>query len=416
MPDSLRLGILSVAGLLATFAFNAALIYVLGVGDDVDSYVAAFTIPQFLNVIFASGCFSVLVPHYANKDKAYQTCHASQLLRIAFPLSVIFSAFLCVFSGSWVAFAFENVFAKQPDLLLQLSMFFLLILPAWAVFLVATSVLYAQNKFVLVGAITAFPMIFIAAALPIALYFFGIVSAVALQVIAAYIQSLLAWRAIDYQSHQRGKQKFLGNLVRDFFYVTSGNAYLKSDLIFDRYLVASGNSGDVTLFFLAKQVADALSGLIGKVFVNTQLPIFSRVYMDDGAFALANTYRATAKKISKPLVLIFFCCLFIFSAGQFFQGDWGATLSWLGQFLVIFLLMFGVVAFGVLGALAANTFYSKNETRIPVIISVASLTVAFVFKYFMFNHFGVLGLALAISIYYLVNFIAMHWMLISNGG
>lgn len=142
MPDSLRLGILSVAGLLATFAFNAALIYVLGVGDDVDSYVAAFTIPQFLNVIFASGCFSVLVPHYANKDKAYQTCHASQLLRIAFPLSVIFSAFLCVFSGSWVAFAFENVFAKQPDLLLQLSMFFLLILPAWAVFLVATSVLF----------------------------------------------------------------------------------------------------------------------------------------------------------------------------------------------------------------------------------------------------------------------------------
>lgn len=414
--QSWLLGFLSVIGLLASFSFNAILIFLRGAGDEVDAYVAAFTVPQFLNIVFATGFFGALVPHYANKTISYQTAHARKLAGWALSCSLMLSLTLFLASDRWVGFFFYEIYSRQPDLILRLSVDFLVVLPAWALLLIATSVLYARNRFIAVAALTALPLLAAALMLPVFLRYLDFAWVVFLQIAVAYIQLAIAWRLAFSGVPVVQIENIDRRLIKNFFGVSVGNAYLKSDVIFDRYLVSAGSSGDMAVFFLAKQVADACSGLIGKVFINIHLPRLSNIFASGGASNLIGAYNNLLRRMLPPLLYSFvsilaLCYFYPVVAVDYFEGA-----MWVDQFMIVFLFLYGVVFFGATGALVANVFYSANNTRVPTIISALSLSLALFIKYFAYIRWGVVGLALATSIYYFVNFALMHSVLKKNLG
>jgi peptidoglycan biosynthesis protein MviN/MurJ (putative lipid II flippase) len=73
----------------------------------------------------------------------------------------------------------------------------------------------------------------------------------------------------------------------------------------------------------------------------------------------------------------------------------------------ILLLLSGVWVGGAAGQVLATSFYASGDTRTPTRIGVIGFTVAIGLKLLAFWYFGLLGLAVAASLYYLGNTVAL---------
>ena len=56
-----------------------------------------------------------------------------------------------------------------------------------------------------------------------------------------------------------------------------------------------------------------------------------------------------------------------------------------------------------MGELLARGFYVLGDTRSPTLIGVVSLTIGLVLKYLLFKNIGIWGIAIGVSIYYLLS-------------
>ena len=102
--------------------------------------------------------------------------------------------------------------------------------------------------------------------------------------------------------------------------------------------------------------------------------------------------------------LLFFAGRSVLSAilghGQFTQYE-------IDQLWGILLLLSGVWVGGAAGQVLSMSFYSRGDTRTPVRIGVIGFTIAIVLKILAFRAFGLPGLAMAASAYYLGNTLAL---------
>jgi putative peptidoglycan lipid II flippase len=88
-----------------------------------------------------------------------------------------------------------------------------------------------------------------------------------------------------------------------------------------------------------------------------------------------------------------------------------ATIFHRGQFTPVaiehlwwlLLLLSGVWVGGAAGQILSTSFYAQGDTRTPTLVGVAGFSVAIVLKVVAFRRYGIEGLAVAASLYYLLN-------------
>jgi len=79
----------------------------------------------------------------------------------------------------------------------------------------------------------------------------------------------------------------------------------------------------------------------------------------------------------------------------------------IAELWVILLLLSGVWIGGAAGQVLSTSFYSTGDTRTPMRIGVIGFTIAILLKLLAFHAFGITGLAIAASVYYLGNMVAL---------
>lgn len=179
------------------------------------------------------------------------------------------------------------------------------------------------------------------------------------------------------------------------------------DPLLDRYLTSS-SPGSVSQLGYASRLAAAVLTLSTSGLAVVAFPALARhaAERDDDKLRLeiAAALRFLALLLI-PIVwaLIFFGSLLIrdlLQRGKFSAEDTRVVSSTLA-------MLCGMIVGGSLGEIAAKVFYSRQNTRTPVIVGLIGFGIGVALKFVWVGPHGILGLAAATSVFYLLNAVVL---------
>ena len=199
---------------------------------------------------------------------------------------------------------------------------------------------------------------------------------------------------------------------KTIFTLLKVNALHRTSPFIDRYILTFGAAGSVTLFSLAMQINTALIKLYEKTFLYETLPKISRL-IDEKKYS--TVYVTVSVNLGFLLIamLTVVLSLYLFSAQwDYLFIQWMAfspvisqNLWWMTVFLV------GVFFGSVGNNLINHALYSLNEFATAAKIGVLAFLFSIPLRIFAFVWFGMEGLAIANSFYYVLNLMVLFFIL-----
>jgi len=186
----------------------------------------------------------------------------------------------------------------------------------------------------------------------------------------------------------------------------------ETDLIVDRVLLSISAAGSLTLFHLAQRLYGAAGQILGNALCAPAVPLLSSLHKLGDFEGFRRDYYSKLMQLSlisalalSLLVTIGKPALALLLAYGAFGTESIDTLWWI-------LIWLGGMFFGSsTGQLCASAFYAMGDTRTPTKLSVVTYTIYVPVKVFAFLEFGVAGLALSTSVYYMGNLILQMLLL-----
>jgi peptidoglycan biosynthesis protein MviN/MurJ (putative lipid II flippase) len=180
--------------------------------------------------------------------------------------------------------------------------------------------------------------------------------------------------------------------------------YYKSDALLDRFFASLAPAGTLSLYHVAQQLYASASMVLNRAVVAPVVPRLSRR-------ANLKQWPAFIAQVNQRLVVLL-VMTFAASVGLALVGRTVlATIFHRGQFTPVaiehlwwlLLLLSGVWVGGAAGQILSTSFYAQGDTRTPTLVGVAGFSVAIILKVVAFRRYGIEGLAVAASLYYLLN-------------
>jgi len=386
-----------------------------GAGQTLDTYYAAFRIPDFIfNLLILGALSSAFIPVFSEllfKDEKKAWKMVSNFLNVAIVALIGAMAVLFVFAP-WVtkiiAPGFNTVQLEQVTLLTRIMLF---------------SPLFMSISSVIGGTLNSFGRFFAYSLAPI-LYNIGIICG-ALYLVPAWGDMGLAWGVVfgafahmlvqvptffkvgfRFQPILNWHDKDLKKIVSLMVPVTLGLAIIQINLLVDNIIGSTLDHGSIAMINLATNLISVPIGLIGISFAVSVFPVLSYAFSQKKESVFMENFNSTFRMIlylimpSMIFVLIFRAHIvrILLGAGLFDVSNTVWTSRTLGY------LAFGLVAQSLVPFLT-RAFYAAGDTKTPVKIVYVSVITNIVCSIFFTKvlHYQVVGLALAQSIAAFVN-------------
>lgn len=401
---------------------DAYIAYAFGAGQQTDAYVAAFTIPDFLNYILAGGTTSItfiaIYTRYLAKDeedKADRTFSAIiTIMAAVLIVGVVIAEFL---TPQITRLIFPKFTPAQHELCVYLTR---ILLPAQLFFYVGgiTSAVLSSHRMFLVPSlgpiIYNFGIIFGGVLLS---HHFGIASlamgAVAGSFLGPFLVNALgATRtsigfALNWDIGDPGFREW----IRKTIPLMLGVSLVTADDWILRYF-ASGGAGDITRLNYAKRLFMVPMAVLGQAAGAASLPFFARLFNENKRSEFAKTVSDSVYRIASASVLLSAWMVatalpvidIVYRRGRFTFTDSTETAA--------FFLWFGIsLAFWSSQAIYSRAFYAAGDTLTPM-IATSAITVAVIPIYgTLFREIGNVGLAIASDIGIAVNVFVFAFLL-----
>lgn len=200
------------------------------------------------------------------------------------------------------------------------------------------------------------------------------------------------------------------HLMRPIFF--SSGIYKFSPLV-DRYWVTQGGEGVVSLFTLVQSILSAASLVFEKVFNIPDYPsLADHFYKNKQNSYLWDT---VLKKLGINFMLILCSYLVFFLLSDLILSLMINVLSieksYQHQLSMMIMCLIGFVYASSSGNIITQAYGILGNTRIPSLINVYGFLLSIVFKSWAYIYFGLNGLLLAISLYYMGNLLTMLYFL-----
>ena len=183
-----------------------------------------------------------------------------------------------------------------------------------------------------------------------------------------------------------------------------GTAYYKTDPLVDRFLLSMASSGNLSLYYLAQQIYGAVTQVINRATAVPMVPLLSNLYKQGECAEFHRTYH---RKLFQTCLISFAGILLLGLFGQtmleLLIGHGNVNAGNVRELWWIMIWLAGMFMGGLVGQICSSTFYACGDTLTPTRISIISYTAYIPVKVGAFYLFGVIGLAITTSIYYLVN-------------
>jgi len=403
---------------------EAYIAYAFGAGQQTDAYVAAFTLPDWLNYIVAGGTASItFISIYTRFLAERREREAQETFSIVITVmtTVLIAGTIVaeIFTPQFAAWMFHGFTAEQMQLCVHLTR---ILLPAQIFFYVGgvvSAVLLSHRLFLLPAFGPLIYNVFIIAGGVVGGHRFGITSlaygAVIGSVIGPFLVNAIGAARIGtgYRLAFNVKNAAFREWIRLSIPLMLGVSLVTADDWILRYFASSG-IGDIARLNYAKRLFAVPIAILGQATGQASLPFFSRLFGEKkfeefAATVNGSVYRITAASllltgwmmaIAVPLIDL------VYRRGRFTYTDSEAT----GLYFFWFSLS---LALWSSQALYARAFYASGNTLTPMVatslITLASLPVYSL----LFRTMSVTGLAIASDLGIAANAVViallLHW-------
>ncbi len=404
---------------------EAYIAWAFGAGQQTDAYVAAFTLPDFLNYILAGGTtaitfVAIYTRYLANKEEDRADKTFSAIVTVMSTVLVVGIVIAEIFAPQIVSVIFPHFTPSQAELCVYLTR---ILLPAQLFFYVGgviSAVLVSHRMFLLPS---LSPIVYNAGIIGGGILLsrhYGIASlaigAVAGALLGPFLINALAARStrihftLNFDTADPGFREW----IRKTIPLMLGVSLVTADDWILRYF-ASGGAGDITRLNYAKRLFAVPMAVLGQAAGAASLPFFARIYserkFEEFARSVSDSvYRITASSLlisawmaatALPVIDI------VYRRGKFTFADSQETAT--------FFLWFGLsLAFWSAQAIYSRAFYAAGDTLTPMIATTV-ITVAVIPAYSsLFHRVGIVGLAIASDLGILVNTVVFAVLLHSR--
>ncbi|HLX83627.1 MAG TPA: murein biosynthesis integral membrane protein MurJ [Terriglobales bacterium] len=405
---------------------EAYIAYAFGAGQQTDAYVAAFTLPDWLNYIVAGGTASItFISIYTRflAEKREQDAQKTFSIIITVMTTVLVAGTILaeIFTPQFAGWMFHGFTPEQMQLCVHLTR---ILLPAQIFFYVGgviSAVLLSHRLFLL----PAFgPLIY-----NVAIIVGGVVAGRQMGIASLAFGALVGSIAGPFLINAFGAAK-IGTGYRPSFDIKNpafrewvrlsiplmlGVSLVTADDWILRYFASSG-VGDIARLNYAKRLFAVPIAILGQAVGQASLPFFSRLFgekkFDEFAATVnASVYRITAASllmtgwmmaISVPLIDL------VYRRGHFTFADSESTAMYFFWFSLSLALWSSQ-------ALYARAFYASGNTLTPMIATTIITAASLPIYSLLFRTFSVTGLAIASDVGITANAVAIAALLHFRG-
>jgi putative peptidoglycan lipid II flippase len=408
------------------YARDAYIAWDYGAGGATDAYVAAFTLPDFLNYIVAGGAASItFISIYTRflAEKRYEDAQKtfSIIITVMTAVMIVGTIVMEIFTPQFVRWFVKGFSPDKVDLCVHLTR---ILLPAQIFFYVGgvvAAVLLSHrlflfpafgpllyNVFIILGGVVGGPHFGIAS-----LAYGALIGSFAGPFLASVIGAAkigTGYRPSFDVSNPAFREwvKLSVPLMLGFSLVTV------DDWILRHY--ASSGVGDITRLTFAKRLFAVPIAVLGQATGQASLPFFARLFNEKKLKEFADTVNDSVYRVSAASLLatgwMMVAALplidLVYRRGKFSFADTQTSA------IYFFWFSLSLVLWSAQG-LYARAFYAAGDTLTPMtavtLITIASLPI----YAFLFHTFGVIGLAWASDIGIGINLIALAALLNYRG-
>jgi putative peptidoglycan lipid II flippase len=401
---------------------EAYIAYAFGAGPQTDAYVAAFTLPDWLNYIVAGGAasitfISIYTRFLAEKRDADAQKTFSVVITVMTVVMIVGTIFTEIFTPQFVRWMFQGFSPAQVDLTVHLTR---ILLPAQIFFYVGgvvSAVLLSHRLFLL----PAFgPLLYNAIIILggiIGGKHFGIAAlaygALAGAVAGPFLASIIGAARIGtgYRPSFDVANPAFREWVKLSIPLMLGVSLVTADDWILRHYASSG-VGDIARLNYAKRLFAVPIAVLGQATGQASLPFFARLFNEKRLQEFAKTVNDSVYRVAAASLLAtgwmmaaaFPLIDLVYRRGRFLVSDTQTT--------AIYFFWFSLsLALWSAQGLYARAFYAAGDTLTPMVavtvITAASLPVYSI----LFHRYGVVGLAFASDIGIGANLLALALLL-----
>ena len=401
---------------------EAYIAFAFGAGPQTDAYVAAFTLPDWLNYIVAGGAasitfISIYTRFLAEKRDADAQKAFSIIITVMTVVMIVGTMVTEIFTPQFVRWMFNGFSPEQVELCVYLTR---ILLPAQIFFYVGgvvSAVLLSHRLFLFPAFGPLLYNVFIILGGVLGGRHFGIASlaygALAGAFAGPFLASVIGAARIGtgYRPSFDVTNPAFREWVKLSVPLMLGVSLVTADDWILRHYASSG-IGDIARLNYAKRLFAVPIAVLGQATGQASLPFFARLFnekrlsefaatVNDSVYRVAAaSFLATGWMMAAALPLIDL----VYRRGRFLFSDSQTTATYFFWFSLSLALWSAQ-------GLYARAFYAAGDTLTPM-VAVSLITAASLPIYaLLFGKFGVVGLAIASDIGIGINLLALAWLL-----
>lgn len=410
--EGLNLGGLAVCNAVLAVLSAWYIVTRTGINVETDAFFASGALPQLVFLFLSTTLVPVLVPLLATRDAERFREDAWAFFVLVTALFGATGVVLYASSEFWVPLLVPGLSAAGKRLTVDLTRIQVVSMVLNAAIVTLWAAQHARRRFAWVelsGVVANLAgLLFLVYMLPR----FGIRAA--------------AWNTVFYNALKVGfllpvlgpwrRPRWRSVTVREawrlFKPVLPGQAYLRTDPLLDRFLASMAGAGGLSLLYVAQQLYSNVILVTGKAVVAPMAPRLA-VEAEDGAWArFRRTYRSRLLSI---LLLSSLGGLLLLAVGEpvlrLTIGHGGITRGNVHSLWLVMIGLAGAFVGGMSGQAASGAFYAMGNTRTPTRTSVLIYTLYLPLKIAAFLGYGLIGLVVAMSAYFVANFLCQLFFL-----
>jgi putative peptidoglycan lipid II flippase len=386
--------------ILSIFSFSSFILGLLrdrlltstfGVGNELDVYYASFRIPDFIAIVLMTGAIGVaIIPIFTknlvkSKEQAFE--YLSNLLNLSLISLIVICGILFIFTPNFVSLMAPGFSDEKKEITSLLTRIMFLSPILLGISNIMSAVLRVFQRFL----ITALaPVVYNLGSIIGIVFFvpkFGIKGLAWGIVLGAFLHFLIQVPAF-FKVGFKIKNHF-NFLDKDFLLTLKltvpravGLAASQINLVVVTIIGSTLIPGTVSIFSLANDLAMPIIGLVAVPFTIAVFPALSLAFSKGEKEEMLLRFSSVFRQIVFLIIPISAICFIlrahlvriVFGAGRF---DWSATKLTAACFGIF---MLGLFAQGLI-FLVSKAFYAMRNTKIPALISIASVATTIAFSY-----------------------------------
>ncbi len=412
MKLAIKLGALSAVNIGIAFLFQWYVFTQLGPGVETDAFFAGMTIPQLVLAVISASLMHVLVPLLSGESEDRRRHDVWGFLALIGGLFGLLAVLLYAAAPWWVPLTVPGFDEAGQALTVELTRIQLvgMVFAAingvqWATYHARQQFLWAESTPILAS---AFAFLLLIWALPR----FGVIAAAWISTLSMGAQTLLLAPGMGRPVRPDLKGAAIREAWQRIKPLLLGTAYYKTDPLVDRFLLSMAGSGSLSLYYLAQQIYGAASQVLNKAIAVPLVPVLSMLHKAGDKAGFRRTYHRKLLQVGAvTLTGLLILGLFGQAALDLLIGHGSVSASNVAELWWIMIWLGGMFIGGAVGQICSSSFYACGDTLTPTRMSMFTYTVYIPIKVVVFNFWGVVGLAIVTSIYYMANLLLQIYFL-----